>query len=95
MTTTSTTVLLPASRRPDAAPTPSPRAGYLAHASAVAKHLGFDEDGQHHSEAESAVSSIVMDYCNPFGRRKLLEGDVSVAPRSSYFTVSSCVEINQ
>jgi hypothetical protein len=37
----------------------------------------------------------VMDYCNPFGRRKLLEGDVSVAPRSSYFTVSSCVEINQ
>jgi hypothetical protein len=29
-----------------------------------------------------------MDYCNPFGRRKLLEGDVSVAPRSSYFTVS-------
>ncbi len=61
----------------------------------MAKHLGFDEDGQHHSEAESAVSAIVMDYCNPFGRRKLLEGDVSVAPRSSYFTVSSCVEINQ
>ena len=69
--------------------------GYLVHAAAVAKHLGFDEDGQHHSEAESAVSAIVMDYCNPFGRRKLLEGDVSVAPRSSYFTVSRCVEINQ
>ena len=62
--------------------------GYLVHSAAVAKHLGFDEDGAHHSEAESAVSSIVMDYCNPFGRRKLLEGDVSVAPRSTYVPVS-------
>ena len=64
--------------------------GYLVHASAVAKHLGFDEDGQHHDEDGSLrkVPAIVMDYCNPFGRRKLLEGDVSVAPRSSYFTVS-------
>jgi len=62
--------------------------GYLVHAASVAKHLGFDVDGRHHDEAEAAVSAIAMDYCNPFGRRKLLEGNVSVAPRSSYVPVS-------